>query len=94
MTDREIINQVGAPALFEGIAEEAVELAKAALKTARAMRKENPTPVTMDDAAREVVVEYSDLRIYIDILRIFVDGEVYDEKKQRFVERLKGGSEE
>lgn len=94
MTDREIIKQVGAPALFEGIAEEAVELAKAALKTARVMRKENPTPVTLDDAAREVVVEYSDLRIYIDILRIFVDGEVYDEKKQRFVERLKGGSEE
>lgn len=93
MTDREIINQVGAPALFEGIAEEAAELAKAALKTARVMRKENPTPVTLDDAAREVVVEYSDLRIYIDILRIFVDGEVYDEKKQRFVERLKEGSE-
>lgn len=94
MTDREIIKQVGAPALFEGVAEEAAELAKAALKVARVMRRENPTPVTLDDAAREVVVEYSDLRIYIDILRIFVDGEVYDEKKQRFVERLKGGSEE
>lgn len=94
MTDREIINQVGAPALFEGIAEEAAELAKAALKTARVMRKENPTPVTLDDAAREVVVEYSDLRIYIDILRIFVDAEVYDDKKQRFIERLKEGFEE
>ena len=94
MTDREIINQVGAPALFEGIAEEAAELAKAALKTARVMRKENPMPVTLDDAAREVVVEYSDLRIYIDILRIFVDAEVYDDKKQRFIERLKEGFEE
>ena len=93
MFDREIINQVGAPALFEGIAEEAVELAKAALKTARVMRKENPTPVTLDDAAREVVVEYSDLRVYIDILRIYVDAEVYDEKKPRFIDRLKGGIE-
>lgn len=94
MFDKEIIKQVGAPALFEGVAEEAVELAKAALKVARIMRKENPTPVTLDEAAREVVVEYSDLRVYIDILRILVDGEVYDEKKQRFIERLKEGSEE
>ena len=94
MTDREIINQVGAPALFEGVAEEAAELAKAALKVARVMRKENPTPVTLDDAAREVVLEYTDLRIYIDILRIYADGEAYDEKKQRFIERLKEGFEE
>ena len=94
MTDREIIKQVGAPALFEGVAEEAAELAKAALKVARVMRKENPTPVTLDDAAREVVLEYTDLRIYIDILRIYADGDVYDEKKQRFIERLKEGSEE
>lgn len=93
MFDKEIIKQVGAPALFEGVAEEAVELAKAALKVARIMRKENPTPVTLDDAAREVVVEYSDLRVYIDILRIYVDAEVYDEKKQRFIDRLKGGIE-
>ena len=94
MFDKEIIKQVGAPALFEGVAEEAVELAKAALKVARIMRKENPTPVTLDEAAREVVVEYSDLRVYIDILRILVDAEVYDDKKQRFIERLKEGSEE
>lgn len=94
MFDKEIIKQVGAPALFEGVAEEAVELAKAALKVARIMRKENPTPVTLDEAAREVVVEYSDLRVYIDILRILVDAEVYDDKKQRFIERLKEGFEE
>lgn len=94
MFDKEIIKQVGAPALFEGVAEEAVELAKAALKVARIMRKENPTPVTLDEAAREVVVEYSDLRVYLDILRILVDAEVYDDKKQRFIERLKEGSEE
>lgn len=94
MFDKEIIKQVGAPALFEGVAEEAVELAKAALKVARIMRKENPTPVTLDEAAREVVVEYSDLRVYLDILRILVDGEVYDDKKQRFIERLKEGFEE
>ena len=94
MFDKEIIKQVGAPALFEGAAEEAVELAKAALKVARIMRKENPTPVTLDEAAREVVVEYSDLRVYIDILRILVDAEVYDDKKQRFIERLKEGFEE
>lgn len=94
MFDKEIIKQVGAPALFEGVAEEAVELAKAALKVARIMRKENPTPVTLDEAAREVVVEYSDLRVYLDILRILVDAEVYDDKKQRFIERLKEGFEE
>ena len=41
-----IIEEIGEAAMLEQLAEECTELAKAALKMARIIRKENPTPVT------------------------------------------------
>lgn len=41
-----MIEAIGSPAMLEQLAEEATELAQAALKAARILRKENPTPVT------------------------------------------------
>ena len=40
-----IIEEIGEAAMLEQLAEECTELAKAALKMARIIRKENPTPV-------------------------------------------------
>lgn len=48
-------------ALYEQIAEEATELAHAALKYARVLRRESPTPVTREQAAEAVRQEYNDL---------------------------------
>jgi len=48
-------------ALYEQLAEEAVELAHAALKYARVLRKESPTPVTETQAMMAVGQEYNDL---------------------------------
>lgn len=45
-----IIEEIGEAAMLEQLAEECTELAKAALKMARIIRKENPTPVTEKDA--------------------------------------------
>ena len=39
-----IIEEIGEAAMLEQLAEECTELAKAALKMARIIRKENPTP--------------------------------------------------
>lgn len=49
MIMKEIIDKVGESAILEQLAEECAELAKAALKLSRVMRKENPTPVTVND---------------------------------------------
>ena len=39
-----MIEKIGTPAMLEQMAEEAAELAQAALKLARVLRAENPTP--------------------------------------------------
>ena len=89
MTDEEIRKAIGEPALWEGIAEEAVEFAHAALKVARIMRGENPTPAGLPETLRQAAEEYTDLRIYAGILRIQVDAGVFSDKKERLVTRLK-----
>ena len=47
-----IIEEIGEAAMLEQLAEECTELAKAALKMARIIRKENPTPVTEKDVVQ------------------------------------------
>lgn len=49
-----IIEEIGEAAMLEQLAEECTELAKAALKMARIIRKENPTPVTEKDAIANI----------------------------------------
>ena len=55
-----MIEKIGLPAMLEQAAEEASELAKAALKYARVLFNENPTPVTKDKAFNDLTEEYSD----------------------------------
>jgi hypothetical protein len=52
---------IGKAALLEQLAEEAAELAHAALKHARVLRCENPTPVTENEAHFNVIEEYTDV---------------------------------
>ncbi len=46
----DIIKEIGTAAMLEQLAEECTELGKAALKMARIIRKDNPTPVTIEQA--------------------------------------------
>ena len=55
-----MIEKIGLPAMLEQAAEEASELAKAALKYVRVLFNENPTPVTKDKAFNDLTEEYSD----------------------------------
>ncbi len=64
---KEIIDKVGESAILEQLAEECAELAKAALKLSRVMRKENPTPVTVNDAFDNLVEEIGDVRLLLNI---------------------------
>lgn len=85
-----IAKEIGVAALYENLAEEAIELAHAALKTARALRNENPTPVTTNEADNHVLKELQD--VYLLVLWLYGDFK-YDiktmgEKQARAIRRI------
>ena len=69
--------------------EEAAELAQAALKLARIIRKENPTPETIEIAKANVKEELTDLDLVFDILSIYPDMNLHVQKLKRWYRRTK-----
>lgn len=94
---KEIIDKVGESAILEQLAEECAELAKAALKLSRVMRKENPTPVTVtvNDAFDNLVEEIGDVRLLLRVTDFMYDGiptqDMEEYKLQRWENRIKLG---
>lgn len=89
------IKDLSRSALLENLAEECVELAHAALKEARRLRGENPTPATAEECQKALVEESADVLNMLDIatrLEI-IDGKemalYMAQKMVRFIERLK-----
>ena len=82
-----MIEKIGEPAMLEQLAEEAAELAKAALKKARILRGENPTPVTAEKADKDLAEETTDVLICLDELGLKNDPEITREKRERFQKR-------
>ena len=93
-----IINQkLGARERFEVLAEEAAELSQAALKMIRAYRMGgavNPTPVTAKEALENLFEELADVELAVETLGLYVNRgrieEIKEEKRSRWIERLKG----
>ena len=79
---------IGKPALLEQLAEEATELAKAALKQARILRGENPTPVTEQKAIANVIEEYTDVILCSMKLGLEVDIVQLEIKDERWISRI------
>lgn len=79
------------PALWELLAEEAVELAHAALKMSRYLRRENPVSpdLTRSEIFKKVEEEFNDLLIETDMLGVKFDPNMYGYKLERFEERCK-----
>lgn len=73
-----ITERIGLPALLEQLAEECAELAQAALKYSRALRKENPTPKTEMECVKDLMEEAADVKLMVNLLD---DAGVYDYKK-------------
>lgn len=77
------------------LAEEAVELAHAALKVARTLDDENPTPVSYDEAMEKVQEEIADVELALRVLDLKDAGNValrsiiMSDKLSRWVGRLK-----
>lgn len=76
-------------ALYEQIAEEAVELAHAAMKCARALRGESPTPVDLAEAQARMREEYSDVYVAAQTAQVAVEPSVVEQKFIRWFERLR-----
>lgn len=63
-----ILHATPIAAMYEQLAEEAVELAHAAMKVARIYRNESPTPVSMANAEASLNEELADTEAVISIL--------------------------
>lgn len=87
MEEKRILECIGYPALLEQLAEECAELGKAALKMARIVRRENPTPVTGEEALENLREEYTDVIQCAQELGLKPDLVKMKEKKERFFER-------
>ena len=91
---KEMINQMSEAALLEGLAEESSELAHAALKLARILRDENPTPVRRIEARAKLVEEMADVILYSQVIRqklgiqLSEVGDVVTAKHERWEKRL------
>ena len=83
-----MLEKIGEPAMLEQLAEEAAERAQAALKLARIERGENPTPVTEDEAYKNLVEEYTDVETCARELCLRADPEIEAAKRQRFYDRI------
>lgn len=83
-----IRQQLSEEARYEQLAEEAAELAQAALKVARIMRGENPTPMSIEEARKNLVEEYSDVTVAANVLNLCTDSDVMVEKMERWKNRI------
>lgn len=76
--------------LLAGLAEEATEMAQAALKCRRTLTQLNPTPVKFPDAAQSLMEEIADVLLYLDVLGVGLSdvAGTMDRKLSRWVQRL------
>lgn len=82
-----MIEKIGKAAMLELFAEECAEAAQAALKLARIIRGENPTPVTRDLAESNLIEEYTDVRICAKELGLRKNSALAEAKRERFARR-------
>ena len=92
-----IKSHVSKKELLAQLAEEATELAHAALKYRRALDDENPTPVSSDEAFKNLIEEIDDIGLCLETLalmwRVKSNSLQREQKLNRWVERLKNASE-
>ena len=91
--ERPIIRKhVSVDDLLAGLAEEAAELAQAALKLRRCYVGTNPTPMDSEEAYDNLMEEIADVKLYLKMLDInqHVVNNFMNAKGARWVKRLEG----
>lgn len=88
-----IAEHIKAAALLEQLAEECAELGKAALKYARIIRGENPTPITLVEAHDALTEEVGDVILVARVLKeqgvAFDNNAMAEHKARRWVARIR-----
>ena len=76
--------------LLAGLAEEASELAQAALKLRRVFDKTNPTPTNEEEAIEHLWEEIADVKLYVSMLDVNPReiSRIMCEKQKRWESRL------
>lgn len=83
-----IHERIGLAATYEGIAEEAVELAHEAQKLARILREENPTPAKFQETFQRLEKEYTQMMVYVEDLDLnLLDWDEFSAAERRFMRR-------
>lgn len=75
--------------LYENLAEECTELAKAALKKARKLRGENPTPKTIEEIDADIDEELTDVKVCLFVLDLGSTLNNFYRKLTRWCDRIK-----
>lgn len=94
-----IVDYLPTEELLAQLAEEAAELAHAALKLRRVEDGTNPTPAPKEDAIKNILEEIADVSLVINLLGFNTDKneiicrEIMVRKTDRWAERLDWGSE-
>jgi NTP pyrophosphatase (non-canonical NTP hydrolase) len=94
-----IVDCLSTEELLAQLAEEASELAHAALKLRRVEDGINPTPVLKEDAIKNILEEIADVSLVINLLGFNTDRnevicrEIMVQKTDRWANRLDWGSE-
>lgn len=88
MNQSEIVKKIGESEVLTQLAEEAAELAQAALKLRRAMDGKNPTPKTEDECRWNLAEEYNDVILCAVQLGLEVDACAAMNKIRRWQKRL------
>lgn len=75
--------------MYDQLAEECTELAKAAMKMSRILREKNPTPITREQALADIEEEYTDVyHIAVVIFGMEPDMKQIEEKNIRWCNRI------
>lgn len=82
-----VIQSESLPVRLEQLAEESAELAQAALKYARKIRGESPTPKTVDECVRALREEAADVEACLECITDVLDTMHVNYRKAAKVER-------
>ena len=85
---RKIYAILGEPELLAQMAEEAAELAQAALKLRRALDGANPTPISLNRCRDALAEEYTDVALCASVLSVRYNVNLAAFKRHRWLERL------
>lgn len=91
---KKINDYLTTPDLLCQLAEEASELAQAALKLKRAMEGTNPTPMSVEECVANMDEEIADVSLLVDLLgynkreHLLSQGRVAYRKAERWLKRL------